>query len=69
MTAANRKYQQLNRQVRAWKAMDAMRDKTIEEKNIEVSTKKFHCLNCGYIMFYQAKRCPSCSSEKMEEMK
>jgi len=70
MTAANKKFQQLRQKVHFWRARDYLRDKEDENVEIEVSTKKFKCRECGHVMFYQAKRCPVCEKEgTVEELR
>lgn len=66
MTAANRKFQQLNRKVHAWKSSDYQKDKQLEEpiKPAEITTSEVTCPSCGFKARYQFMRCPECGAER-----
>ncbi|MCX5782148.1 MAG: hypothetical protein NT145_05540 [Elusimicrobia bacterium] len=66
MSAANKKYRQLNSKVHAWKAAYYRKDKHLEEpiKPAEITTSEVVCANCGFKARYQFVRCPHCGEER-----
>jgi len=62
MGIANKKFQQLKRQVHAWKASDFQKDKQLEEPTqpAEITTSEVTCQSCGFKALYKFIRCPQC---------
>ena len=63
MTVANRKFQQLKKQVHAWKASEYQRDGQLEEpiNPASITTSEVVCQSCGFKARYRFIRCPECN--------